>query len=94
MSEVVNEAIFFQRIGVLWLIESSGMVSWRRQPVIWGVGEVQGFGVSLQKGEWDKRKIKLAVFCVSFWVLCKSLTDCSSRRLMANSVLTAPADRR
>lgn len=39
----------------------------------WGVEEVEGFAMKLQKGEWDKRKTKLAAFCVSFWVLCKSL---------------------
>lgn len=62
--------------------------------MVWRVEEVEGFVMRLLKGEWDNRKTKLAVFCVSFWVLCKSLTDCSSGRLMANSVLTAPADRR
>lgn len=54
----------------------------------------EGFGMRLVKGEWDKRRTKLAVFYVSFWVLCKCLTDCSSGRLMANSILTAPADSR
>lgn len=62
--------------------------------MVWGVGEVEGFDMRLLKSEWDKRKTKLAVFRVSLWVLCKSLTDCSSGRLMANSVLTVPADRR
>lgn len=54
----------------------------------------EGFNMRLVKGEWDKRKTKLSVSCVSFWVLYKSLTESSSGRLMAKSILTAPADRR
>lgn len=42
----------------------SGMASWRRQPVVGGGGEE--FGMRLVYGEWDKRKTKVVVFCVSF----------------------------
>lgn len=58
-----------------------------------GLGDEE-FGMRLVEGEWDKRETKVSVFYVSFWVLCKSLTDYSSGRLMANSILTAPADKR
>lgn len=49
-------------------------------------GGGEEFGMRLVYGEWDKRKTKVVVSCVSFWELCKSRTDYGSRRLMANSI--------